>query len=335
VTSGEADFVLLGRALIAEPDWPRKVEADRLDELRPCIACNACVDLVGRGERARCSVNPEAGRELTWAVEPATQPRRVMVVGSGPAGMEAAEIARLRGHHVSIWERDTQLGGKLEVAGLAPSKREVLRFRDFQARRLGELGVEIHTGAEVTADAVAGEAPDVVVVATGAEPLIPPIPGIGAAHVHDAQVFLRNEIDATGAKVAIVGGSATGCEAAELLADSGVPVTILEMRSSIGHGIEAITRRHLIRGLKQRGVRILTGAKVVAFDPDQVLYEDAEGATHAVDADLVGLAIGWKPRGNELADTLTGVEVHVLGDAARPSDFVAAINAGADAGLQL
>ena len=142
-----------------------------------------------------------------------------MVVGSGPAGMEAAEIARLRGHHVSIWERDAQLGGKLEVAGLAPSKREVLRFRDFQARRLGELGVEIHTGAEVTAQAVAQEAPDVVVVATGAEPLIPPIPGIGAAHVHDAQAFLRGDLDASGCKVAIVGGSATGCEAAELLAD--------------------------------------------------------------------------------------------------------------------
>jgi pyruvate/2-oxoglutarate dehydrogenase complex dihydrolipoamide dehydrogenase (E3) component len=211
----------------------------------------------------------------------------------------------------------------------------VLRFRDFQARRLGELGVEIHTGAEVTAQAVADEAPDVVVVATGAEPLIPPIPGIGAAHVHDAQRFLRGELDATGCKVAIVGGSATGCEAAELLADNGVSVTILEMRSSVGHGIEAITRRHLLRGLKKAGVQILTKAKVVAFEPDHVLYEDSQGSTHAVDSDLVGLAIGWKPRGSLLADGLQGVEVHVLGDAARPSDFVSAINAGADAGLRL
>jgi pyruvate/2-oxoglutarate dehydrogenase complex dihydrolipoamide dehydrogenase (E3) component len=335
VTNGDADLVLLGRALIAEPDWPRKVQSDQLHELRPCIACNACVDLVGRGERARCSVNPEAGRELTWSVEPAATPRRVMVVGSGPAGMEAAEIARLRGHHVSIWERDAQLGGKLEVAGLAPSKREVLRFRDFQARRLETIGVEIHTGAEVTAQAVAQAAPDVVVVATGAEPLIPPIPGIGATHVHDAQAFLRGELDAEGLTVAIVGGSATGCEAAELLADQGARVTILEMRGSIGHGIEAITRRHLIRGLKKRGVEILTRAKVVAFEPDHVVYEDEQGTTHATDSDLVGLAIGWKPRGNALANELQGVEVHVLGDAARPSDFVAAINAGADAGLQL
>jgi pyruvate/2-oxoglutarate dehydrogenase complex dihydrolipoamide dehydrogenase (E3) component len=256
-----------------------------------------------------------------------------MVVGSGPAGMEAAEIARLRGHTVSIWERDSRLGGKLEVAGLAPSKREVLRFRDFQARRLRELGVEVHLGAEVTPEVVASEAPDAVVVATGAEPLIPPIPGIGAAHVHDAQAFLRGDV--TGERIAIVGGSATGCEAAELLAARGAQVTILEMRGSVGHGIEAITRRHLLRALKAQGVRILTHAKVVAFDPDQVLYEDRDGATHAVDADLVGLAIGWKPRGSALAGRLEGVEVHVLGDAARPSDFVAAINAGADAGLSI
>jgi pyruvate/2-oxoglutarate dehydrogenase complex dihydrolipoamide dehydrogenase (E3) component len=106
------------------------------------------------------------------------------------------------------------------------------------------------------------------------------------------------------------------------------------MRGSIGHGIEAITRRHLVRNLKRQGVTILTKAKVVAFDPDQVLYEDETG-THAIDSDYVGLAIGWKPRGNVLADEITGVELHVLGDAARPSDFVAAINAGADAGLQL
>ena len=145
-----------------------------------------------------------------------------MVVGSGPAGMEAARIARLRGHDVSIWERDAELGGKLEVAGLAPSKREVLRFRDFQARLLGELGVEIHLGAEVDAGRGRGEAPDVVVVATGAEPLIPPIPGIGAAIVHDAQSLpaRRVPVDA-GDQVVVVGGSATGCETAELAGRQG------------------------------------------------------------------------------------------------------------------
>jgi len=205
----------------------------------------------------------------------------------------------------------------------------VLRFRDFQGRRLRELGVTVRTGVEVTPVAVAAEAPDVVVVATGAEPLIPPIPGIGAAHVHDAQALLRGDLDAGGLRVAIVGGSATGCETAELLAGAGAAVTILEMRGSIGHGIEAITRRHLVRALKKAGVEILTGAKVIAIEDDRVLYEGGE-----VPVDVVALAIGWKPRGSALAD-LPGVEVHVLGDAAAPADFVAAINAGADAGLQI
>lgn len=336
VASGDADFVLLGRTLIAEPDWPRKVQEDRLGELRPCIACNACVDLVGRGEVARCSVNPEAGRELTWALPPAARARRVMVVGSGPAGMEAARIARLRGHHVSIWEREDRLGGKLEVAGLAPSKREVLRFRDFQARRLGELGVEVHLDAEVTPEVVAAARPDAVLVATGAEPLIPPIPGIGSAIVHDAQRFLRDELrPAADERVVVVGGSATGCEAAEHLAGLGVPVTILEMRRGVGFGIEAITRRHLVRTLKAAGVVIITGAKVVMIEHDEVLYEDADGMRHAVAADHVALAIGWRPVGSRLADELRDVEVVVLGDASRPADFVAAINAGADAGLAL
>ncbi|QEC50519.1 NADH:flavin oxidoreductase [Baekduia soli] len=337
VASGEADLICLGRGLIAEPDWPAKVRDGRLGEVRPCIACNACVDLVGRGEHARCAVNPEAGRELGWAVEPAAAPRRVMVVGSGPAGMEAARMARVRGHEVSIWERDDILGGKLEVAGLAPSKGEVLRFRDYQARRLVELGVQAHTGVEVTADVVAAEAPDVVLVATGAEPLIPPIPGLGAAHVHDALELLRGDVAVgAGDRVVVIGGSATGCETAELLSAAGAQVTILEMRGGIGFGIEAITRRHLLRTLREDGVTLLTRAKVVMVENDDVLYEDPEGEVHAVPADRVALALGWRPRGSALAEALgDGVEVVVLGDASEPADFVHAINAGADAGLAL
>ena len=121
------------------------------------MSCNACVDLVANAQQARCAVNPEVGRDHEWRLEPAAAPRRVMVVGSGPAGMEAARIARLRGHDVSLWERDPELGGKLDVASRAPSKRMVLTFRDYQARVLEELGVEIHTGAEVGQETVAAE----------------------------------------------------------------------------------------------------------------------------------------------------------------------------------
>jgi len=130
-----------------------------------------------------------------------------------------------------------------------------------------------------------------------------------------------------------VGGSATGCETAEHLIGKGADVTIVEMRNGVGFGIEAITRRHLVRELKRSGVKILTGAKVVMIENDTVLYEDGEG-THALPVDQVALAIGWRPVGNKLAEHLD-CEVVVLGDASRPADFVAAINAGADAGLAL
>jgi 2,4-dienoyl-CoA reductase-like NADH-dependent reductase (Old Yellow Enzyme family)/thioredoxin reductase len=336
VSAGQADLIGLGRALIADPDWPRKVREGRVEEIRPCIACNACVDLVARGEEARCAVNPAVGRDGTFAIELAQTPRRVMVVGSGPAGMEAARIARLRGHHVSIWEREPDLGGKLDVASRAPSKGEVLRYRDYQANQLEELGVEIHTGCDVGSSDVASERPDVVVLAVGAEPMIPPIPGIHLPHVVDAQeILLGNVAIAADERVAVIGGSATGCETAEFLSHAATAVTILEMLPSVGQGVEQITRRKLLGDLRDSGVTILTDAKVVLIEPMRVVFERPDGSAHEVAVDRVGLAIGWRPRGDALAATLGKVETLVLGDAAHAADFVAAINAGADAGLAI
>lgn len=333
ITDGDADLILLGRGLIADPDWPRLVREGRAAELRPCIACNACVDLVGRGQRARCAVNPEVGRELTWEIKPTATRRRVMVAGSGPGGLEAARLARLRGHDVSIWERDGELGGKLEVAGLAPSKHEVERFRAHQAQRLAALGVEVHTSSPVSASVVAEQRPDVLVVATGAVPLVPPIPGIELAQ--DAQRLLRGEVEVgPGTRLVVVGGSATGCETAELMHELGAEVAIVEMRGSIGRGIEAITRRQLVKQLRRDGVEVLTNATVTEIAAGTVRWQDTEGADHEMPADVVALAIGWRATGEEFTAGLPAdLEIRVLGDADSPADFVRATNAGADAGL--
>jgi NADPH-dependent 2,4-dienoyl-CoA reductase/sulfur reductase-like enzyme len=248
--------------------------------------------------------------------------------------MEAARIARLRGHDVSIWEQDGELGGKLDAASRAPSKGEVLRFRDYQARQLVEAGVEIHLGVEVTGAVVAREDPDVVVAAVGAEPLVPPIPGIHGPDVVDAQEVLYGRVDLDPEeRVAVVGGSATGCETAEYLVARGVDVAIVEMLPSIGHGIEAITRRHLVRELRARGVEIVTNAKVTMIEPGRLLYEAPDGTTGSVEASRFALALGFRPRLDRAALDVGGRPLLALGDAAQPADFVAAINAGADAGL--
>jgi 2,4-dienoyl-CoA reductase (NADPH2) len=329
--------VIIGRGLLADPEWAAKLERGHPEQIRPCIACNACVDLIALGQDLRCAVNPETGLESTWSLEPATQPRRVMVVGAGPAGMETARVARLRGHDVSLWERDPVLGGKLDVASRAPSKTEVLRFRDYQRRTLESLGVAIHTGTEVTPELVEQQDPEVVVIATGAEPLLPPITGIAGANVVDAQEILYGRVKVpTGARVVIVGGSATACETAEFLTEGAVEVTIVEMLGSIGHGIEQITRRHLLRELRRREVQVLTKSRVTAIGEGSVIYESEDGASHELAADLVALAVGWRPRGEQLAVPLReGREVVVLGDAARPADFVAAVGTGAAAARAL
>lgn len=335
VAEGIADVVLLGRGLLADPDWAQKVEDGRWSDVRPCIACNACVELVGRGSDLRCAVNPETGRESTWRVLPAANARRVMVVGGGPAGMTAARLARERGHDVSIWERDDGLGGKIDVASRAPSKTEVLKFLEHDARELEQLGVEIHLGTEVDAAVVEDRDPDFVVLAIGADPLFPPIRGIDRDGVIDAQELLYDRYPVPpDASVAIVGGSATGCETAELLLERGVKVTILEMGPSIGAGIESITRRRIVRGLRDQGAAILTGARVTGIDRGRVLYETDDGPD-SVAADIVGLAVGWLPRGAALAEALAGREVVVVGDANRPADFVAATSAGGLAALQI
>ena len=177
-----------------------------------------------------------------------------MVIGSGPAGMEAARIARLRGHDVSIWERDPELGGKLDVASRAPSKTTVLDFRDYQARMLRSSASRCTRASRSTRRRFTTRRPTWCWSPTGADALVRPIPGIGGPNVIDAQEILYDRVAvAPGERFAVIGGSATGCETAEWLVAAGAKVTIVEMLPTVGQGIELITRRHLLADLKGEG----------------------------------------------------------------------------------
>lgn len=180
VEEGHADMVALGRQLIADPEWARKVEEKRPEEIRPCIACNTCIDGMREGSKIRCLVNPVAGRETVYQLRPVSRPRRIVVVGAGPAGMEAARMLGLRGHQVVLFEQEAQVGGRLRLAAKAPvfqyvetNERTVLKFVDFLGGELRRIGVEVRLGERVTASRVAAAKPEVVVLATGARYRLP------------------------------------------------------------------------------------------------------------------------------------------------------------------
>jgi pyruvate/2-oxoglutarate dehydrogenase complex dihydrolipoamide dehydrogenase (E3) component len=201
---------------------------------------------------------------------------------------------------------------------------------------MAALGVDVHLGVEVTPAVIDAEDPDVVIVATGAGPLVPPIEGVDHEHVVDAQRILLGEQPVRdGERVVVIGGSATGCETAEVLADVGCEVTVIEMLPHLGRGIELITRRRLLQGLRESGVTILTGCRVVSIEEARVVYERAGAEIDAVDADRVALAIGWVSRGSDLVPRLNGRPLVVVGDAVKPADFVAAVSTGAEAGRRV
>ncbi len=239
---------------------------------------------------------------------------------------------------MSIWEKDDVLGGKLDVASRAPSKDEVLTFQKYQSRVLEELGVDIHTGSSVDADTISRVGPDVLVLATGSTPFVPPIPGIDGPTTIDAQeVLLERHTIPADHQVVVIGGSATGVETAEYLMDRVASVSIVEMLPFVGRGVEMITRKRLYKELLDQGVQILTRCTVTMIQEDRLRFEREDGTADELEADTVVLAIGWRPTGERFVESLNGDvdEVVMVGDADRPGDFVAAINAGADAGLTI
>jgi 2,4-dienoyl-CoA reductase-like NADH-dependent reductase (Old Yellow Enzyme family)/thioredoxin reductase len=331
----KADLVSMGRALLADPHLPEKAKQGRFDEIIPCISCNKCIQTL-RVDSVRCSVNPETGNETQLRYSKADRFKKVWVVGAGPGGLKAAEIAALRGHQVKIFERKNKLGGRVNL-GANPPKKEVLNeFIDYLVKRVKALGIPVEMGQEFTSSMLDPDKPDVVIVATGASPQFPDWKGVkecGALSVDDV---LSNGSD-IGDKVLVVGGGGTGAEIADLLSELGKKVTLVEMLEDIASDLVNHLQHYLKQRLNEKGVTIHTSAQVKELGQGYVMIEDASGVRKLDDFDTIVLALGSERPNDTIYKRLEGKvsELYVIGDARQPREIIDAVYEGHEIGIKL
>lgn len=323
-----ADLVCMGRGLLADPEMPQKALEGRLDEIRSCIACNTCMASIFRKGRVECLVNPVLGREKRLNFRPAVNVRKVMVIGSGPGGLNAAWIAAKRGHEVHLYEKREAIGGKLIVGSVPGFKKEIANLIKFLKKQTRMAGVKFHLNCDVTPDVIRAASPDVVILATGALPVMPQIEGIDSKMVV-CVADIQNGRPADGVKTVIVGGGASGCETALYLAGLGCNVTIVERLSEMAVNLETITRKVILKKLKKNKVTMLTGSKLLRIFDNGVKICGNDGTETSMEADRVVMAVGNRPD-NRLYQqiALSGYEVHRVGDCIEPRSIKQAIYEG-------
>lgn len=354
IGKGEADFITMGRKLLADPQLPAKLARGEDEKIRPCVYCYTCISAIYMGEAARCAVNPELGREFERRAQKAA-PRHVVVIGGGPGGMESTRRLCAEGHKVTLIERSDRLGGTIRVAGLAYEPNE--RLLNWLVREVEESGADVRLGTEATSALLASLAPDHVIVATGAVRGMPDIPGNDLPHVFsgdDMRKLMFGESSdelkrktnlftrlatkvgaATGAsanldlvrkathawmplgkRVVIIGGELVGIELAEFLHERGRTVTVIEEAPRMGKGLTLVRRMRILSELAEHGVTLAAGASGIAIGKNAVRYTDGEGAAQTVACDTVIVAKGAVGE-LSLADALRadGFAVQVIGDA--------------------
>ena len=322
---GKADFVALGRTLLADPDWPNKVEKGRVEDICPCIADReGCLGRILSGKYVSCSVNPATGMEREFALKPAERKKSVLVVGGGPGGMEAARVAALRGHRVTLWEKGNALGGNLIPASVPDFKQDYRNLIGYLSTQIKKLGVDIVLRREATSELIQDMKPDVVFIATGSSSLIPEIQGIERGNVVTAIDALLGKREVGGA-VVVVGGALIGCEIALYLAQKGKELTIVEILSSPARNMGEPDRMHLLKLLADVNVRILTETHVSEIMDDGLVIVDKYGKQNKLSSDTVVLAAGLKP--NSRLEALKGKvpEIYAIGDCVEPRKVINAI----------
>ena len=337
IESGMADIVAMGRPLLADPDWGTKIAAGKACDIRRCISCNkGCTDAIQNRQFLSCVLNAENGYENTRSIQPAAQKKKIAVLGGGPAGLEAARVAALRGHDVTLFEKTTTLGGQLNIACVPPRKEEMRRATQDLIHAVCNAGVHLCMGQTRTAEQLKDAGFEAVINAVGAHSAAPRIPGIDSVNVADAWKVLAGEQQVYGT-VAVIGGGMVGCETAEYLAARGCKVSVIEMMDKIAAGESTTILPTLLENYKTYGVEQYPSHKVKEFRMDAVVCENKDGAEVTIPCDYIVLAMG--ARSNEFdAAALENANIPVcsIGDAAgKAADISNAIRTGYDTACQL
>ncbi len=336
LTEGKADLTAIGRGLIADPELPSKWQRRRTDDVRPCISCNqGCIGSMISGVPFSCLVNPTAGRENEMSFKSAPKPKRVVVVGGGPAGLEAANVAATRGHSVTLYEKADHLGGQFHTASLPPTKQEISPYLKYMENQVRQAGVNITLNRQLEASDIVDAGPDALVVATGGQPLIPDIPGSDGTNVVTAPDVLNGRIE-TGRRILVAGGGLVGCETALFLDALGKDVTIVEMMAELACDQIIVAREALLRKLDQTKIKQITSATIEKFTEDGAVLARDGNEEPLGGMDTVILAMGVVPLLG-LTDAIQDKvpEIHLIGDAEKPSNAIDAIAAGARVGRQI
>ncbi|MFH2064594.1 MAG: FAD-dependent oxidoreductase [Pseudomonadota bacterium] len=361
---GCADMVSLGRVLIADPYWPQKAFQGKKEEIRPCVACSqGCTDEIFSGKPVFCTGNPMAGFEGERIIKKTAGPKKIMVIGAGAAGLEAAVTASIAGHQVTLYEKGNDIGGQLYIAGAPPHKNEIWEFIRYYRAMIRKYNIPVRLNTAVDRPFIQNEKPDYIIVAEGAEALIPPIQGVDDPCVLSAWEVLKNN-PLLGKKVAIIGGGAVGLETALFVADRGTirpdvlhflfaydaepidrlrdlmfhgtsQVTVFEMLPKVGKDVGKSTKWVLFGNLEKHGIQIRTQAKVCSIHNGTVVYE-TDGKTEKMQFDNVILASGSRPvqrLSKEIAEL--GIPYKTVGDCVQVGKINDAIHGGFLAALDI